>query len=303
MTNYSPTPFVIRTITITCKTSHKLNYDKVCEQLPITNRIINIEYKKHKNGKIHIRGNKPNPSKNLFYNQLTVEVLLGDNKKINCKLFTNGVIHMTGCRSKYDAYNASGIIVNAIEKIIGYCNQQPTDIVSIFDYSIRMINSNFNIGEPNTIDRYELYDILNKDFKYFFSYFNPDKYPGVKIYFKYYNNPSMYNWKPIDVCNWLQSNKLDICIPVLFNNNISGTKLINLSHNDLINMGIDDSLIRDKLYKAINNKKLIKNVTIIVFRTGQIIITGAQNYDQLTSAYDFINNVISDHYDDIIIQT
>jgi len=288
-------------MTLTCKTSHKLRYEHVCDKLPVDNSILTIEYEKE--GQVFTKGDKKKKSKRLFYNQLTLEVLLGDQKKVNCKVFTNGVIQMTGCRTRYDAHNASAIVVDAVERINGYDIENKGDLVSIRNYSIRLINSNFNIGADRVIDRYELYNVLNANFDFLLSYFNPDQYPGVKVYFKYYQDDDMYDWKTINVCQWLTSIKGDVCIPIFFKHNITGKDLIKLSHKKLIAMGIDDFSIRDKIYRAINSKKLVKTVTIIVFRTGQIIITGANSLAQLYSAYDFINNTIDTYYSDVIMYT
>ena len=43
-----------------------------------------------------------------------------------------------------------------------------------------------------------------------------------------------------------------------------------------------------------------KRITIAVFQTGSIIITGARMKKQLDEAYDFMNNVIRMHSRDIL---
>lgn len=42
-----------------------------------------------------------------------------------------------------------------------------------------------------------------------------------------------------------------------------------------------------------------KRVTIAIFQSGKIIITGARNLMQINDAYHFINNVLDKHYDDL----
>jgi len=43
-----------------------------------------------------------------------------------------------------------------------------------------------------------------------------------------------------------------------------------------------------------------KKITISPFRTGSIIITGAQKLEQLNEAYDFMNSVLRDHADQVL---
>lgn len=44
-----------------------------------------------------------------------------------------------------------------------------------------------------------------------------------------------------------------------------------------------------------------KKITVSIFRTGKIIITGARTIEQIDTVYCFINNIIERHYDDIIV--
>jgi hypothetical protein len=45
-----------------------------------------------------------------------------------------------------------------------------------------------------------------------------------------------------------------------------------------------------------------KRITMSIFRTGRIIITGARDMDQIYSAYNFLNNVFEKHAKDILIK-
>jgi len=42
-----------------------------------------------------------------------------------------------------------------------------------------------------------------------------------------------------------------------------------------------------------------KKVTIAIFQSGKIIITGARNLEQVDDSYDFINKVLNKHYDEL----
>ena len=338
--NINPSEIIVRTMTITCKTSHTIDHKTVCDKLKMNKYITCKKYKK--DGFMYIEGTPKKPIKsanivkdsatdnktdnkkdnktdnttdnkkdkvivirstnNLFYNQITLEIKLLDDKIINCKVFTNGSIQMTGCRNKSDAIEASRTIVAAIRKIGGYL---PNDDdknnefrVKLMNFDIRLINSNFRIGE--IIDRYNLFNFLTKNHNFLVK-FEPTDYPGVKIQYECYLDQTMSEWKREDVCEWLQNNGCKECIPKFFNNNITGSELINISHTKLKNMGIDNFKIRTKLMKLIKSKELIKKVTIIVFRTGELIITGANAMNQIYLAYNFINDVIDKNYEDLIV--
>ena len=44
-----------------------------------------------------------------------------------------------------------------------------------------------------------------------------------------------------------------------------------------------------------------KKITVAVFNSGKIIITGGQSYEQLNTAYDFINNILVDNKNILIL--
>ena len=43
-----------------------------------------------------------------------------------------------------------------------------------------------------------------------------------------------------------------------------------------------------------------KVITIIVFRTGNIMITGAKQFEQLKAPYEFITNLLIEHRKELI---
>lgn len=44
-----------------------------------------------------------------------------------------------------------------------------------------------------------------------------------------------------------------------------------------------------------------KKITISIFRTGKIIITGGRHMEQIYMAYDFLNNILKKHADEVLI--
>lgn len=87
----------------------KYTYGDVCFSKGIYTTTIYKKSKKKKESKI-------NPI--LFYNQISLVVNV-NNKQINVKLFGNGSLHITGCKSSKDGYNVTNIIYNKLKRISG----------------------------------------------------------------------------------------------------------------------------------------------------------------------------------------
>ena len=49
-------------------------------------------------------------------------------------------------------------------------------------------------------------------------------------------------------------------------------------------------------------KNCCKKITIAVFNSGKIIITGGQSYEHLNIAYDFINQIINNNKSELLIK-
>jgi len=158
------------------------------------------------------------------------------NKTTNIKLFTNGAIQMTGCKSMEGAMEALTKIFTELKTVkatLDYklnrgvernfaTNTEILGIDNIFDVKICMINSNFCI-EFN-IDRDKLFDLLIRD----------------KIECSY---------DPI----------IHACVNIKY------------EHRE-------------------------KTISIFVFESGAVIITGARNCNQIVEAYNFINKYLLKNY-------
>jgi TATA-box binding protein (TBP) (component of TFIID and TFIIIB) len=158
----------------------------------------------------------------MFFNQVTLEVKSTPTKKINVKLFKNGSIQMTGCRNLQDFINViiiiccelkkkKGVIdtdsMNKIIPIPFVTNRDDVDITKLKDFSIKMINSDFDMGIR--IDRERMYDILkddNVDCAY-----EPDKHAAINIKYKYNyeQEVTIYNKDSINSTKTETVNKTD----------------------------------------------------------------------------------------------
>ena len=214
-------------------------------------RIRTLIINKSKPKRIKKNDNKKNnkdTSKNHFYNQITVVIRVSNGytndlikePKINMKLFKNGAIQMSGCKSVKNINIALNKLIFKLKeikakiedgKIIEKLFIEDSYNINVKDFKIDMINSNYQIDIQ--IDRSKLYNLLLK--KKIKSAYEPCIRACVII--KY--------------------------IPETFN-----------PEN--------------------------KEISIFIFQKGNIIITGARSRQHIISAYNYTNNIILNHIDDII---
>jgi TATA-box binding protein (TBP) (component of TFIID and TFIIIB) len=110
-----------------------------------------------------------------FYNQVTVEIRVnsGDyeslekEKIINVKLFKNGSIQMSGCKSIESINTVLNKLIDKLKivkakiednNIVEKCFVEEPDKLGIYHFKIDMINSNYAVNME--INREKLYDIL-----------------------------------------------------------------------------------------------------------------------------------------------
>lgn len=184
---------------------------------------------------------------NHFYNQITVIIRIGygpiedwdTEPKINLKLFKNGSIQMSGCKSikninivlnklLYKLQLVKAKIENG--KIIEINYVECIENLKINNFKIDMINSNYKVNMQ--IDRAKLFSLLLK--KKIKSSFEP--------------------------C-------IRACVII-------------------------------KYTPKLDNDEL-KEITIFVFQKGNIIITGARRKSHIITAYNYINNILLTHSEEI----
>jgi len=184
---------------------------------------------------------------NHFYNQITVVVRVDHGpiynwnsiSKINFKLFKNGSIQMSGCKSLKNINIAMNkllyklkIIKSKIEdnKIIEKPFIENIENLQITNFKIDMINCNYHVNIQ--IDRSKLFALLFKK--------------NIKCSF--------------EPC-------ARACVIV-------------------------------KYIPPIDNMEQ-KEISIFIFQKGNIIITGARRKSHIISAYEYINNILITHADEI----
>ena len=185
-----PSGINVSTMSASCKLNTCIDIGNIENYLPLnTNDIITVKMSNEKirtleTIKVKTKRKKKiddkpknDTSKNHFYNQITVIVRvsndsykdLSDEPKINMKLFKNGSIQMSGCKtikninialnklivrlSEIKAIREDNIIIE--KKFIDNFKD-----ITVKDFKINMINSNYQVNI--NIDRDKLYSLLNK---------------------------------------------------------------------------------------------------------------------------------------------
>jgi TATA-box binding protein (TBP) (component of TFIID and TFIIIB) len=237
-----PSTLIISTISVTGKINSKIILENIDKYIILSqDNILSVKY----SNKIRCLEKKINKSKKKnnrsFENQLTIEMRVIDDKKINIKIFKNGSFQMTGCKSLEDCNIVINKLLNKLKNTIGVLENgvivdKPfiEDIqdkeLNINTFKVDMINSNFSVNYK--INRNALFEILRLE--------------NVNC-------------------------RYEPCIHACVN-------------------------IKYSIPNDIDNKV----VSIFVFQSGNIIITGAKNKNQINSAYNYITSILTKYYNIIV---
>jgi TATA-box binding protein (TBP) (component of TFIID and TFIIIB) len=159
-TKFNPSKPVIATMTLISEINANIDLLNFSKYLTLDkNSIISVKF--NKDSELIERSLEPSQPikkkkkpKKYFYNQCTIIIKCENNKKVNLKLFLNGKIQMTGCKSTVDANNALDILrlellsekyILTNNKIIKKEIIDNTNFI-INDPSIALINCVFHSG-------------------------------------------------------------------------------------------------------------------------------------------------------------
>jgi TATA-box binding protein (TBP) (component of TFIID and TFIIIB) len=237
-----PKDIQISTMTVTCKINTIFNIQNIAKYTELKRTgIVSVKHGKNNRSLMMIkrinknRNNNKNQKK-AFYNQVSLQVITENDKTLNIKLFLNGSIQITGCKSIEGITEAIQTVFNELKTTKAIIDFKLNTIVekpfvtdsdklyidNLYDLKICMINSNFSIGFE--IDRDKLFEeVVNDSIK---CSYDPNIHACVNIKYEY----------------------------------------------------------------------LDKIISVFVFESGAIIITGAHNCDQITGAYNFINKYLLERY-------
>lgn len=198
-----PSDIMISTMTLACRIDTKFNCRNIARYVDLSyNGVLSVKCgneddtqtnrtllpKKQKTG-------KKKKKKNVFYNQVSIYVMVKGKKKkpVSVKLFLNGAMHLTGCKTISHAIEAITKIFDEIKKIKAIVilkkdclsvveqlfvpDRKILKIQNIKELKVAMINSNFSINFK--IDRAKLHNLmLAENYEVFY---DPEKHACVNI--------------------------------------------------------------------------------------------------------------------------
>ena len=327
-----PCKLIISVMSATCNLGNTINLQVLCNNLKKNPNIVDIKQNYNISRKI-----SSIIKKKIFYNQTTLYIRPWyniENKNnlnilVNLKLFRNGKCQMCGLRCIEDGIQTIKILLdNIIEESIGDENNRKIfNLEQIKEnFNITLINSDFYIGFK--IDRYKLYNILLKDDLNV--NYDPCVYQGVNLkYFMNYNLNKEKSGKCL--CPVTVMKQKCKCLYNLLDNKEDNKflkelkKVYNYKYDKIIYKDTEYELNKD-LYDKYNDSKNsckceltetkqlckgkgegygehdCKKITISIFQSGYIIVTGKCTIEQLNEAYDFIIKKCHKHFNEIYQQ-
>ena len=176
-----PDDVCISTMTICCDLEIEFIVSNIAKYIDLNqNGIVSISYGRNDDPCTNRslfpkkRQKKKKKAKRVFYNQVSLAIMVESkkDKPVNIKLFTNGSIQMTGCKSIDNVIDVIAKIFDELKTIKAIIDKQTMTIIDkpfindptklflnlVDNITIGMINSNFRY--PNKIDRLKLYNLL-----------------------------------------------------------------------------------------------------------------------------------------------
>jgi len=255
----NPSKLRISTMTAICTINSNINLDVISKYLPIDDTITYIEYANNP-----IRGKKGKSisekkakKKRIFFNQITI-IVKHEGYYSNIKLFNNGSMSMTGLKNPDVGIKSIQLLIDKLNVTKGVINDETKYALE----SDKCKYKNFQIVLINS-DFYAGFEIKRTELhQILISKYNIFSSYEPCIYpgvnSKYYWNKDYLDQPYIGKC---------LCtVPC----NGKGTGVGNGN---------------------------CKKITIAIFQSGSVIITGARNMEQVNDAYKFINNVFQNHYE------
>lgn len=231
---------------------------------------INLNKEKIIRGSINKKKRSGNKDR-TFDNQISFIFKIGENYYPNVKVFQNGNLHITGCRCLEDINIPLIAIINEIKKVFKIDNNLIKDVKEINklyhdEIKIFMINTDFKIYLNN--------DMLNQ-FYIKRRILHDILISNDNMVARF--DPSTYPGVKIEY--WWSKNK-------------------NIEYDE------EYYKLRRNIKKKINNydKNNDKKITISVFESGSVLITGAISLEQVDEAYDYICKILNENKNKIYLE-
>lgn len=279
MNNVYFTPYRISTITCNADIGNNININLLLlfENITIientNNNFIWIQYLKENidksrgiNPKKKRKNKKEQNKKCRFDNQITAIYKINDIYKPNIKIFKNGNIQFTGIKNTDDVKEIVSKLIYEIKLIYSKNNDL------LFDTDIN------NLNYQNLIIR-----MINTDFKVFVNKELTNQYLIKRKNLHLLLISDIYNNK----CSFQPGIYHGVKLEFFWNT-------INSVNNGICNCS--NHCFGKGNGTSINN---CKKITIAIFESGSILITGGVNFNQIDEAYNYICSILKKHEDTV----
>jgi TATA-box binding protein (TBP) (component of TFIID and TFIIIB) len=315
--NISPTDLRISTHTATCNINSFINLNIISKYLKIDDKIKYIEHGKTTKGEnMKIQSKKAKEKKRVFFNQITIIVEPKKDRRNNVKLFNNGAVSMTGLKSFDEGQISINLLIERIKHLKGVyfddlseekIEKMSNDKLNMECTFCNKLVSHNNIKETkcehyicNICSKEEHHKCKTcnscliengllahstckiKDYKIVL--INSDYYLGFEI--------------KRNVLQDLLSNKYNIFSsyePCIYPG-VNSKYYFNESYKDYPFKGKCYCDVYCNGKGTGNGNGQCKKITVAIFQSGSIIITGARDMEQINCAHKFINSIIDDNY-------
>ena len=319
--NISPTDLRISTHTATCNINSIINLQIVSKYLNINDKIKYIEHGKIRKGEnMKVQSKKAKERKRVFFNQITIIVEPKPGRLNNVKLFNNGAVSMTGLKNFDEGKISINILLDAIKTLSGVYYYSLPDLFilkfekqNVNNIECKFCNKNVSIHNikqtncehyicniccdtdyseckqcnKNLIERGLLAPVTCKIKDYKIVLINSDYYLGFEI-----KRDKLHD---ILVNKYQTFSSYEPCIYPGVNSKY------------YYNEAYLDNEYEGKCYCDIycdgsgtgNGNGQCKKITVAIFQSGSIIITGARSMEQIKYAHKFINGIIDANYNKI----
>ena len=284
-------PLQISTITACCNAPNVIiNLKHVYDNTHLSDTITYIELGNLNKGfakKNNKKKRKKKPIKQ-FFNQLTLIIFCDIYKKlINVKIFLSGAIQITGLKSRYEAL----YIIKKCELIIKNIHNNHTNNHNNLkhkehkehkEHILQRTEHNNTITFLNKQETF-IYSspkivLINSDFTLFRN--TPNLTINRNELYKIINKLRVF-------CSYEPCIYPGVNIKFYYNLN-------NNKHNGIC-------YCKEKCMGKGNNHTECKRVTIVVFQSSKVIITGANNHMQLMMTFIWIKNLVFNNIDKILV--
>jgi TATA-box binding protein (TBP) (component of TFIID and TFIIIB) len=185
-----PENISISTMTIVCNIDVNFNVQNIAQNIALTPcGILSVTHGKNDNLLTNRSILPPKADnckkKNIFYNRMSMHVFIkGEKKPVNVKLFSNGAIQITGCKTTDNAVEALNKILVELQNTEAAENLNILELKNVKNFRIVLTNAYFNTPLPINLPRLHKMLISHK----YRTTYNPPMYPLLDLRLKYLDN-------------------------------------------------------------------------------------------------------------------